>query len=172
MIKIKLFTAIALSLILYSCSGQKSKNEVKQSISSEKKLEESKPDTYNTENLLFHSDINNQISQVVRTIFQDSKGDIVIDTPATYQEVNLCIDNSTNPPTLEYLFSNEVVDNVGVPYVDIDVNNIMDRDFREAYFLFRTNFTDGQAVRMRETIDNEPDLQAILTEVASLYEPS
>lgn len=76
MIKIKLFTAIALSLILNSCNGQKSKNEIKQSINSEKKLEDSKPNTYNTEHSLFYSDINNQISQVVRTIFQDSKGDI------------------------------------------------------------------------------------------------
>lgn len=71
---IKFFTVVVLSLILNSCSGQKSKNEIKESISSEKKLEESKPDTPNTENFLFYSDINNQISQVVRTIFQDSKG--------------------------------------------------------------------------------------------------
>ena len=76
MIKINLLTAIALSLILNSCIGQKSKNEPKQPISSEKKLEESKPDTYNNEQPLFYSDINNQISQVVRTIFQDSRGDI------------------------------------------------------------------------------------------------
>lgn len=76
MIKIKLFTAIALSLILNSCSGQKSKNEIKQSINSEKKLEDSKPNTYNTEHSLFYSDINNQISQVVRTIFQDSNGNL------------------------------------------------------------------------------------------------
>ena len=76
MIKIKLFTAIALSLILNSCNGQKSKKEIKQSINSEKKLEDSIPNTYNTEHSLFYSDINNQISQVVRTIFQDSKGDI------------------------------------------------------------------------------------------------
>ncbi|NPD48268.1 two-component regulator propeller domain-containing protein [Lentimicrobium sp. S6] len=76
MIKIKLFTAIALSLILNSCNGQKNKNKIKQSINSEKKLEDSKPNTYNTKHSLFYSDINNQISQVVRTIFQDSKGDI------------------------------------------------------------------------------------------------
>ncbi len=76
MIKNKLFTSIALLLILNSCNGQKSKNKIKQSINSEKKLEDSKPNTYNTEHSLFYSDINNQISQVVRTIFQDSKGDI------------------------------------------------------------------------------------------------
>lgn len=74
MIKIKFFTAIALSLIINSCSGQKSKNEIKESISSEKKLEENRPNTSNSENFLFYSEINNQISQVVRTIFQDSKG--------------------------------------------------------------------------------------------------
>ncbi|WGH75644.1 two-component regulator propeller domain-containing protein [Tenacibaculum tangerinum] len=74
MIKINFFTAIALSLIINSCSGQKSKNEIKESISSDKKLEKNKPNTSNSENFLFYSEINNQISQVVRTIFQDSKG--------------------------------------------------------------------------------------------------
>ncbi|WP_109301863.1 two-component regulator propeller domain-containing protein [Aquimarina sp. AU474] len=76
MIKIKLFTAIALSFILNSCNGQKSKKEIEQSVNSEKKLEDSKSNTYNTDHSLFYSDINNQISQVVRTIFQDSKGNI------------------------------------------------------------------------------------------------
>lgn len=74
--KIKLFTAIVLSLILNSCKGQKSEKEIKQSIDSEKNLEDSKPTIYNAKHFLFYSDINNQISQVVRTIFQDSKGDI------------------------------------------------------------------------------------------------
>lgn len=76
MTKTNLFTAIALSLILSSCNGQKSKKEINQSISSEKKLDDSKPNTYNTENPLFFSGSNNQISQVVRTIFQDSKDNI------------------------------------------------------------------------------------------------
>lgn len=76
MIKIKLIIAIALSLILNSCSGQKNKKDVKQSIKSEKKLEENRPKTSNVNNSLFYSDINNQISQVVRTIFQDSKGNL------------------------------------------------------------------------------------------------
>lgn len=76
MIKIKFITAIALSLILNSCNGKKSKKEINQSINSEQKLEDSKPNTYNTENSLFFSDSKNQISQVVRTIFQDSKGGI------------------------------------------------------------------------------------------------
>jgi ligand-binding sensor domain-containing protein len=76
MMKIKLFTAIALALILNSCNGQKSKKAIKQSVNSEKKLEDSKPNTYNTENSLLFSDRNHQISQVVRTIFQDRKGGI------------------------------------------------------------------------------------------------
>ena len=73
MIKIKLFTATILLLIVNSCTGQQSKNEIK-SILSEKKLADSKHNTSNTENLVFNSNTNNQISQVVRTIFQDSKG--------------------------------------------------------------------------------------------------
>jgi ligand-binding sensor domain-containing protein len=76
MIKIKLFTVIALLVILNSCNGQKNKNELKQSINSEKKLENSKPKTHTKKHSLSFPGINNQISQVVRTIFQDSKGDI------------------------------------------------------------------------------------------------
>ena len=101
----------------------------------------------------------------------DVAGDLVVDTPAHYPNVNLCINTSTTPPTLEYLFSNEVIDFVGVPYENIDVNNIMDIDTRVEFFEFKDNFTDGQGVRMRETIENDPDLQTWLTPVSSLYEP-
>jgi ligand-binding sensor domain-containing protein len=73
MIKIKCFTIIVLSLIINSCNGQERKNETKQSINSPK-TENSKPNIYNTAQHLVYSDINNQISQVVRTILQDSKG--------------------------------------------------------------------------------------------------
>lgn len=74
MIKIQLFTATALLLILNSCNGQKNKNKLNQTISTEKKHNESNSGSYNSENFFFYSDINNQISQIVRTIFQDSKG--------------------------------------------------------------------------------------------------
>lgn len=74
MIKIKLFAVIALSLVLNACSGQNSKNALNQSVNSERQLEEKKPNPYNTQHPLLYSDINNQISQVVRTVFQDSKG--------------------------------------------------------------------------------------------------
>ncbi|MFD2564360.1 ligand-binding sensor domain-containing protein [Aquimarina rubra] len=74
MIKIKLFMVLAVSLILNSCHGQKNKNELQPS-TSVKKLEENTLNTKNEE-YSFFSDFNNQISQVVRTIFQDSQGDI------------------------------------------------------------------------------------------------
>jgi hypothetical protein len=96
-------------------------------------------------------------------------GDYVIDTPAMYLKVNQCIDFSTS--TLAYLFSNEVVDAVGTPYNNIDVNNIMARDMRIEFFEFKDNFTDGQGVRMRESIENRAVLQALLAPVSSLYEP-
>lgn len=70
MIKIKLFTVITLSLILNSCNRQKSKSEL-QPINTVKKLEDRKSNAKNVE-YTFISDFNNQISQVVRTIFQDS----------------------------------------------------------------------------------------------------
>ena len=76
MIKIKLLSAIALSLILNSCDGQKSKKEIKKDINSEEDLTDRKPNFQNSESSLSLLDRNNQISQVVRTIFQDSKGGI------------------------------------------------------------------------------------------------
>ncbi|WP_299684368.1 hypothetical protein [uncultured Dokdonia sp.] len=100
-------------------------------------------------------------------------GDFVVDTPATYFNPNLCIDTSSGISTLQYLFSNEVVDAIDIPYVDIDGTNFMIStpqgviEFNE----FITIFTEGQGVRMRETINNEPILQAILTTIACLYEP-
>jgi hypothetical protein len=100
----------------------------------------------------------------------DTAGDFVVDTPATYFEVNLCI-NSATPPILNYLYSDEVIDNVNVPYIDIDVNNIMISDDRLEYFEFKTTFTDGQGIRLRETIENEAVLQPALTSISSLYEP-
>lgn len=98
-------------------------------------------------------------------------GDYVVDTPATYKDVNLCLDTSTTPPTLEYLFSNEVVDGVATPYQDIDVANIMDTDTREMFYSFKNSFTDGQGIRIRESIKNRALLQSWLAPVSSLYEP-
>ena len=60
--------------MLNSCRGQNNKNEIQQSVNTEEKLEESHPNVNNNEYSLFHLDFSNQISQVVRTIFQDSKG--------------------------------------------------------------------------------------------------
>lgn len=103
----------------------------------------------------------------------DIAGDFVIDTPASYFEPNLCVDTSSGTPTLQYLFSNEVVDFVNTPYEEVAADNFMtsisgDRiEFHE----FITLFTSGQGVRMRETIENEAVLQPLLTIVSSLYEP-
>lgn len=100
-------------------------------------------------------------------------GDFVVDTGASYFEPNLCIDMSSGTPTLQYLVSNEVVDAVDEPYDDVAVNNLMTSVGidREEFHHFFTVFTDGQAIRMRETIINETVLQAATTTVASLYEP-
>lgn len=74
MIKNKLFVVIALLLILSSCDEQKSKKEVKQPLESEKVIKENNSNRNKQSHSLFYLDTNNQISQVVRTIFQDSKG--------------------------------------------------------------------------------------------------
>jgi len=73
MIKIKLLIVIFLSLIVSSCNNQKNENKIKL-INSRNKLEDSTLNTFNTQNFSPYSKIDNQISQVVRTIFQDSKG--------------------------------------------------------------------------------------------------
>lgn len=100
-------------------------------------------------------------------------GDLVVDTAATYFNPNLCVDNSTGTPVLQYLFSDEVIDAVDNPYVNVGADNFMTsvpadvNEFNE----FINLFTAGQGVRMRETIENEALLQPILNTVASLYEP-
>ncbi|WP_299213494.1 hypothetical protein [uncultured Dokdonia sp.] len=94
-------------------------------------------------------------------------GDYVVDTPATYYQINLCVDNSE----IHYLYSNEVLDVTNTPYENIDTRNFMISDDRVEYHEFKTRFTDGQGIRMRETIENEAVLQAILAPVSCLYEP-
>ena len=74
MIQMKLVTVLAILLILSSCNGQQHKNELPPA-NSEKNTEGYTPYTQNSSYSLF-SDVDNQISQVVRTLFQDSKGNL------------------------------------------------------------------------------------------------
>ncbi|WP_157663528.1 MULTISPECIES: hypothetical protein [unclassified Gilvibacter] len=92
-------------------------------------------------------------------------GDFVVDTPASYRQPNVCSDIASGDSY--YIYSDEVIDETGTPYVSIDVRNIM--SYNEYPFL--DNLTLGQGVRMRETITNESILQDRLTDVSSLYEP-
>tara|TARA_R110000850_G_scaffold16697_3_gene51801 strand:- start:29064 stop:30425 length:1362 start_codon:yes stop_codon:yes gene_type:complete len=99
-----------------------------------------------------------------------TKGDLIHDTPAAYgvgtgQEMNVCY----NTQTIEYLYSAEVIDNEGDPYVNIDVTNFMNTAL--SFFPHLDHFTPGQGVRMRETILNEQDLLDRTTTICSLYEP-
>lgn len=66
-----------------------------------------------------------------------------------------------------------MIDAVNVAYDDVAANNFMTSvsGNRVEFHEFITLFTDGQGVRMRETIENAAVLQPILTTVASLYEP-
>ena len=64
-----------LSFAIFSCSGQKSKNEL-QNVTSESDSKNSKSNKNSVENSILFPDFNNQINQVVRTIFQDSKKNI------------------------------------------------------------------------------------------------
>lgn len=98
-------------------------------------------------------------------------GDFVTDTAATYFEPNYCIDDSTGTPI--HIFSEEIVDAVGEPFVNVSSDNIMISLTGDRVELhpFITAFTDGQAIRMRETISNAAVLQPAITSVSSLYEP-
>lgn len=69
MINIKLFLVVVLLLVINFCSGQENMNEL-QNATSERDLE----DKQSNGNSLILTALNNQISQVVRTVFQDSKG--------------------------------------------------------------------------------------------------
>lgn len=69
--------------------------------------------------------------------------------------------------TCEYIGNN--VDCEGTPY-DIlpeDVRNYMSYSDRDCF----DTFSPGQAIRMQETIDNNANLIAATTDIASLYEP-
>lgn len=66
--KTNLLLSITLSIILSSCYGQANKGDLKNVISSREKLSQN--------SALQNNLLNNQISQVVRIIFQDSRGDI------------------------------------------------------------------------------------------------
>ncbi|MHA7057838.1 ligand-binding sensor domain-containing protein [Aquimarina sp. M1] len=71
-IKIKLLIVIILSLVIYSCSRQRSKDTL-QNITPEKDLEHIQSNKNSFKNSSLFLDFDNQIDQVVRTIFQDSK---------------------------------------------------------------------------------------------------
>ena len=74
MIQMKLVTILAILFILSSCNGQQHKSELPPANPVEK-TEAYTPNTQNSNYSLF-SDVDNQISQVVRTLFQDSKGNL------------------------------------------------------------------------------------------------
>lgn len=75
MINYKPLIIFILSFAIYSCSGQKSKSEL-QNVTLESDLENSQSNINSVRNSILFPDFNNQINQVVRTIFQDSKRNI------------------------------------------------------------------------------------------------
>ncbi len=75
MIKIKLYILFILSFAIYACNGQKSKTEV-QPVTSEKDSLNVQSNKNSSDNFSLFPDSNDQIDQVVRTIYQDSKRNI------------------------------------------------------------------------------------------------
>lgn len=101
----------------------------------------------------------------------DVAGDMVVDTPASFRgaEDNYCHSYYPNT-TYEFLEHPSIVDNSPehLMYVDVDMFNIMTFTSR----LNRDHFTNGQGVRMRETIEiSTLNFAEVETTVASLFEP-
>jgi len=101
----------------------------------------------------------------------DVKGDMIIDTPAQFLGSQYNYYRGTEFYYLGigfyYISQPNIVDEVGEMYVNIDVQNFM--SYSE---VIMTNFTNGQGVRMRETINNNPGtFDRVKASVASLYEP-
>ena len=97
----------------------------------------------------------------------DSTGDQITDTPATQPNANIC---GLNNPNAHFLYIPEVVDQVGVPYVDpnnVGIRNIMSYSHAN----LRDSFTNGQGIRMREIFPNNPYLQNYIKDVSILYQP-
>ncbi len=97
----------------------------------------------------------------------NNKGDMVIDTPAQFRGSQFNYFFYFQFDGYHYISHPNIVDLVGEPYENIDIENIM--GYTE---LIRRNFTNGQGVRMRETINNNPSIfNRVETTIASLYEP-
>ncbi len=97
-------------------------------------------------------------------------GDMVIDTPAQFYHAtyNFCKNLTTGEIT--YISHPDIIDNSGTdePYIDVDIQNFM------AYgYMGKIHFTNGQGVRMRETIldPTNTEFTPRMTVVSALYEP-
>ena len=98
----------------------------------------------------------------------DVAGDFVVDTNASFRGLN---SNCCSLGNEQFTFQTNpaVVDQTGEMYVDLD-------DERTNYMHYASeinHFSNGQGVRMRESIENDINghLQEKLTPIASLYEP-
>lgn len=101
----------------------------------------------------------------------DTKGDLVTDTHAAFRgsENNFCLNNGDSTP--HYVSQSDIFDNSSTNemYVDIDLLNHMSYYSNKK----REHFTNGQGVRMRETLLDPTNTQISqrMTTVESLYEP-
>ncbi|XLS30642.1 two-component regulator propeller domain-containing protein [Flavobacteriaceae bacterium M23B6Z8] len=75
-IKSKLFIVVTLLLTLCSCKGQQEEREVTLPADSEKKSEQQKSKITDNKQPLFYPGFDGQMSQVIRTMFQDSEGNL------------------------------------------------------------------------------------------------
>jgi len=87
MIKIKPIIVFILSFVIYSCSGQKTK-ENSQQVISKRDTENNESTNNNINNSFTFPNFDNQINQVVRTVFQDSKKNIWFGTESGAYKFN------------------------------------------------------------------------------------
>ena len=104
----------------------------------------------------------------------DTAGDMVVDTPACFRgsEHNFCHIN--NDSTWDYISNSNIVDNSPehLMFENVDLRNYMslNGDFARPFNI--CHFTNGQGVRMRETLAIPSlNFNAVETTVASLYDP-
>jgi hypothetical protein len=130
--------------------------------------------------LIHHIDRATNICEYVDGTNSDTTGDLVIDTNAAHKLVVKGADNIVGTADDEVVYSNGIytynnfknnrVDCINTPYRNVQILNYMATN---TYLGIRESFTNGQEIRMRETIENNlmTTYANVQNNISSLYEP-
>ena len=98
----------------------------------------------------------------------DVAGDQIVDTYAAFAQPQYCQDPVTGDYT--FIFESTNVDALGVPYVNVQVDNYMQYVLTEPEIQILSKFTDGQKVRMYEEAEHGTIWQQSRRDIETLYE--